>query len=77
MEVRVVRDYLWRVGHALSVLANVVFLNGKPNESVSARCYREGWEKAEEALDDLFWFDKNHCYNSHINERVWAREILK
>jgi hypothetical protein len=54
-----------------------VFLNGKPNESVSARCYREGWEKAEEALDDLFWFDKNHCYNSHINERVWAREILK
>jgi hypothetical protein len=72
-----VKDYLCRVGHALSVLANVVFLNGKPNESVSARCYREGWEKAEEALDDLFWFDKNHCYNSHINERVWAREILK
>ena len=71
------KDYLCRVGHALSVLANVVFLNGKPNESVSARCYREGWEKAEEALDDLFWFDKNHCYNAHINERVWAREIVK
>jgi hypothetical protein len=54
-----------------------VFLNGLPYESVSGRCHREGWERAEEALDDLFWFDKNHCYNSHINERVWARELTK
>jgi hypothetical protein len=44
---------------------------------MSARCHREGRDKLEEAIDDLFWFDPNHCYNSHINERVWAREILK
>ena len=72
-----VMDYLWRVGHALSVLANVVFFNGQPTESLSARCHREGRDTLEEAIDDLFWFDPNHCYNSHINERVWAREILK
>lgn len=71
------KSYLHRVFHALSVLTNVVFLNGLPYESVSGRCHRQGWARAEEALDDLFWFDKNHCYNSHINERVWARELTK
>ena len=71
------KNYLWNVGHALSVLFNTVFLRGLPTESVSARVYREKRKELEETIDDLFWFDPNHCYNSHINERVWAREILK
>lgn len=69
-------DWLIRVLSALSQLANAVFLNGHPNESISGRSYRENW-KIRHVIDTLLWFDEDHCMNSHLNERVWARGILE
>lgn len=70
------KDYLVRVGNALSQLLNTVFLNGHPNESISGRSYREGWHTAQKVIDTIFWFDPEHCMNSHLNERVWCRALF-
>lgn len=71
-----VYDYLMRAGSACSQLLNVLLLNGHPNESVSGRCYREGWRTAEALINAIFWFDPEHCLSSHLNERVWCRTIM-
>lgn len=68
-------DWLLRILNALSQLANVILLNGHPNESISGRAYRQNW-KLRHVIDTLLWFDKDHCMNSHLNERVWSRQIL-
>ena len=72
-------NYLIRVLSALSQLVNASFLNGHPNESVSGRSYREGWA-IERWIDTFFLYvfsQPNHCMDAHLNEKVWAREILK
>jgi len=70
-------DYLMRVGSALSQLANVVFLNGHPNESISGRSWRCRW-RIRLYIDAFFalFGDPDHCLMSHVNERLWARDLL-
>ena len=69
-------DWLVRLLNAVSQLLNVTLLNGDPNESISGRSYREGWDTARKIIDTLFWFDPQHCLTAHVNERVWARKVL-
>jgi len=66
---------LMKIGDALSQLANVVFLDGHPNESLSGRAWRtkSTWYKF---IDLLLWFDPNHCEISHMNDVLYA-ETLK
>lgn len=66
---------LIRIGDALSQLANVIFLNGHPNESLSGRAWRtkSPWYKV---IDILLWFDKQHCLNAHYNDLQYARHLL-
>jgi len=68
-----ITKYFMNVGNALSQLANVVFLNGKPNETLSGRFYREDWVAAK-VLD---YFFPGHCLETHLNERIAAREYLE
>ena len=67
--------YLIKIGDALSQLANVVLLNGNPNESLSGRAWRtqSKWYKV---IDALFFFDKDHCQKSHENDIAYAKKLL-
>jgi hypothetical protein len=71
-------NYMIRVGSAMSQLGNAALLNGHPNESISGRCYRERWTTAEAAINRVFAFfgQEDHCLMAHVNERLWAREVL-
>ena len=66
---------LIRIGDACSQLANVVFLNGHPNESLSGRAWRTKsiWYKV---IDIVLWFDKDHCKCAHENDLNYARKLL-
>lgn len=68
--------YLIKVGDALSQLANVILLNGHPNESLSGRAYRTGsmWQKV---IDAVLWFDKDHCKVSHENDIAYAKDLIE
>lgn len=65
--------YAIRVGSALSQLANVVFLGGNPNESVSGRSYRRKW-RIRFAID--FVFGRGHCKASYEQDAIDAISYL-
>ena len=69
---------LIRAGDAVSQFCNVVFLNGEANESISGRCYREGWKRAERCIDVVFSpFESGHCKNAFDNDLQRAKELVQ
>ncbi len=76
-------NYFLRVGDALSQLVNVaLFLCDNPNESVSARAYRQRdnqyWGTIRYILDAAFSpFEKNHCRKAHEAEVGRARALIR
>ena len=69
-------EYLINVATALSQLANAVLLAGDPNETISGRVYREGRTFYVSLIDAVFFFQDEHCFNSHLADRIFARKIL-
>lgn len=70
-------NWLIRIGDALSQLANAVFLNGDPNESISGRSYRCGW-RVMFFIDALFSpFESQHCKRAYLNDVKKARKLMK
>lgn len=66
-------SYFHRMGGALSQLVNVALFNGHPNESVSARTWREGrsgWVKAIESV-----LKPGHCRRSYEDDLAWAKQL--
>ena len=67
------RMYLKNLLISLDQLANAL-LRGSPDETLSSRAWRmeqKGqpyWKWTRRAIDLLFWFDKDHCRNSYLNE---------
>ena len=69
---------LIRAGDAVSQFCNVVFLNGEANESISGRCYREGWKRTERFIDAVFSpFESGHCKNAFENDLQRAKELVQ
>ena len=68
--------YLINIATALSQLLNAVVFFGDPNETLSGRCWRANRVRAVGFIDALFFFQLEHCYNSHLADRVFARKIL-
>lgn len=67
---------LIRIGDALSQLANVILLNGHPNESLSGRAWRtqSRWRLV---IDTLLWFDKDHCKVAYYNDLAYCRALIQ
>lgn len=70
------RDYAINIATAISQLLNAVVLAGDPNETISGRVWREERKLAVKAIDVLFFFQPEHCLNSHLADRIFARKIL-
>jgi hypothetical protein len=74
-------QYPWhvRTGAALSQLLNAMFFVGHPNETLSARAWREHetsrfWSLMRVLADALFGL--NHCEQSIQEDRQFAKDIL-
>ena len=69
---------LVRAGDAVSQFCNVVFLNGEANESISGRCYREGWKRAERFIDAIASpFESDHCKKSFDKDLERAQKLVQ
>jgi hypothetical protein len=70
----------WKIGDALSQLANVALLPGHTsttaNESISGRSYRCGWTRAERLINWLFWFDPDHCRQAYRRDLERAARLI-
>lgn len=68
------QHYIIRVLLAIDQLANVMFCNGSPDETMSAasyRMHRDGrfWGFMMPVIDLMFfWQGTNHCYNAYKKE---------
>ena len=56
---------------AVDQVFNVLLLNGSEDHTISGRVgykslttNKKRWRYAEKFINTLFWFDKNHCFNS-------------
>ncbi len=54
---------------ALDQLANAALFGGWADETISSRSYRE-FPRLAKLIDLLFWFDKDHCYESYVSEQL-------
>ena len=70
-------NYLINIATALSQLLNAAVFCGDPNETLSGRCWREDRTWAVRIIDSIFFFQREHCYTSHIADRVFARKIME
>jgi len=68
--------YFINIATALSQLLNAVVFAGDPNETVSGRVYRENRDWAVTIIDLLFFFQPDHCLESHVADRMFSRKIL-
>ena len=68
--------YVWNIAAALSQLLNAAVFFGDCNETLSGRCYREKRWWAVRLIDALFFFQAEHCLNSHLADRIFARKVL-
>jgi hypothetical protein len=59
---------LKQVAIAVDQLVNTL-AGGWADETVSSRAYRTS-PKLAKVIDTLLWFDKDHCYQSFLSERV-------
>ena len=57
---------------AIDQLVNVLLFNGWPDETVSACAWRQRdnpiWGRIRWALDKVFFWQVEHCYNSYLWE---------
>lgn len=67
--------YLIRAGDAVSQFANVILLDGDPNESISGRSYREGWSTAVRVIDAVF--GTGHCCDAYFVDVRRASATLR
>lgn len=59
---------------AIDQLFNTL-LGGWADETLSARSWRlretsKRWKVAHRVIDALFFFEKDHCYNSYVSEAM-------
>jgi hypothetical protein len=65
-----------RIAAWLSQGVNVLLLGGHHDETVSARAYRRAWP-LRHVINAIFFFQEDHCYQSHMWDIKWASELLE
>ena len=66
------KQYILNILIAFDQLINALIL-GQPNETISSRAWRckdtsSFWKFMRKLVDTLFFWQKDHCYNSFIYE---------
>jgi len=68
--------YFINIAASISQFFNVLVFNGHPDESISARCWREDRE-IYKVINKIFFWEDNHCRNAHmmdINRAEWLQQ---
>jgi hypothetical protein len=70
---------IWKVGDALSQLANVALMpnhkQSNANESISGRAYRQQW-RIRHVINLLFFWQEDHCKGAYELDLARARALL-
>ena len=73
--------WLLRVSAWASQTINLWVLFGHHDMTVSARCYinrdRKGWKVAYKCINRIFFWQKDHCYESFLNDVKFTEEVQR
>lgn len=73
-------EYLTCAAAWISQGVNCLLLGGHHDQTVSARAYvnrhRCGWGIAYRIINVLFFWQDNHCRESHLADVEFAKEVL-
>ena len=73
-------SYLTRVAAWLSQGINCIFLNGSPDQTVSARSYvnrSNSWGGTMYfTINTIFFWQEDHCRNSYEADVLFAKAVL-
>ena len=73
-------EWLTRVAAWMSQTLNLFLLFGHHDQTVSARAYinrhHPGWNRARKTINAIFFWQVDHCYQSHLSDVRFARDVL-
>ena len=73
-------SWITRGGHWFSQGINWFFLNGNPDQTISARCYVNRYDKywgvAYKVLNTVFFWQEDHCKTSFESDKVFAKGLF-
>lgn len=79
--VRWVKAWFLKLLVVISQAVNALILNGEPDQTLSSRAYScnnvKGWSLAEKAINFVFFWDKQHCYNSWMLDLEFSNRIIE
>lgn len=73
-------NYLVRIAAWLSQGINCILLGGLHDQTVSARAYlnrdKKIWGLVYSGLNSIFFWQEDHCLDSHQDDVQFAKQIL-
>jgi len=70
-------NFFQRLLVVISQTVNALVFAGNPDETISARCYREKRVRWEGFLNSAFFWEPDHCRKSHERDVAFAKAILR
>jgi hypothetical protein len=73
--------HLLRIAAWCSQTINLWLLFGHHDQTVSARCYVNrhypGWGVAYRTINAIFFWQEDHCHESHLQDIEFAKQVLE
>jgi len=70
------KEWVIKISSVTSASLNVLLFNGHPDESLSARAWREN-RPIYKVINRIFFWEDNHCRNAHLTDIKRAEELLQ
>lgn len=74
-------NYLTNLGTAASQFFNSFLLNGRPDQTISARAHtqqhKQRWKIARKVINSIFFLQADHCLKSHNKDIANAKRLLE
>jgi len=70
------KQWFLKLGTLTSQAANALLFGGNPDESMSARAWREN-RPIYKVINKIFFWEDNHCRNAHLTDVQHAEELTQ
>ena len=76
-----IKVWFFKLLVVISQTINALILNGEPDQTISSRAYScnnvKVWSLVERAINFVFFWEKDHCYNSWLMDVEFSNRIIE
>ena len=74
-----IKVWFFKLLVVISQTINALILNGEPDQTISSRAYAcnnvKVWSLVERAINFVFFWEEDHCYNSWLMDVEFSNRI--